>query len=77
MKQHANIKRSNVVAQMVRRGSVQEQAFDRDFWRNAGHEVRFAASWEMIRELSAFRGEKNECESRLQRSVQHLQSRKS
>lgn len=71
-----NSKRPQIVAQMVRRGSVQERTFDKEFWRNAGHEVRFAASWEMIGELSAFRGVKNECESRLQRSIHHIQFRK-
>jgi hypothetical protein len=51
-------------------------AFDRMFWQRAGAEARFAAAWEMVAEAELFRGhDGGEC--RLQRSVQHIQRRKS
>ena len=45
--------------------------FDRDFWRRAGHEARFAASWEMVVEAELIRG-KTPCELRLVKSVERL-----
>ncbi len=50
------------------------EKFDKEFWRDAGHEVRFAAAWEMIAEVDRIRG-KHACESRLQRTVQNIQRR--
>ena len=54
----------------------EDGTFDRSFWRRAGAEARFAAAWEMVAEAELFRGnDGGEC--RLQRSVQHIQRRKS
>ena len=55
---------------------VDNGVVDRDFWRNAGHEARFAAAWEMTGEVAAIRGIPDERQFRLQRSVQHIQYRK-
>ena len=43
-------------------------AFDLEFWRKLGPEAIFAASWEMVAEMRAMRGEDGD-EPRLQRSV--------
>lgn len=61
-----------VKAKLVRREEQDE--FDRQFWREAGHEARFAAAWEMVAEAELFRG-KDAGELRLQRSVQTIQRR--
>lgn len=50
--------------------------FDRIFWQKAGHEERFSAAWEMVREVDLMRGD-NVCQSRLQRTVQQIKWRKS
>ena len=57
------------------RGRAAEE-FDREFWRRAGHEARFAAAWDMIAEAQLVRG-KNASQPRLQRSVQTLERRES
>ena len=60
-----------------RLGKISEpNDFDRVFWKDAGHEARFAAAAEMVLESELFRG-KNVSESRLQRTVQHIKRRKS
>jgi hypothetical protein len=64
-----------ISGQMVRRSSKEEIIFDRNFWRKAGHEARFAAAWEMTQEVSAIRGQSDECQPGLQRSVQNIQLR--
>jgi hypothetical protein len=64
-----------VTAAMVRRGSTEAVEFDRTFWARAGHEARFAAAWEMVQEISLFRGQKDAIQSRLQRSVCAFQPR--
>ncbi|MBN2078936.1 MAG: hypothetical protein JW838_08215, partial [Spirochaetes bacterium] len=66
-------KKRQITARMVRRGSREEKEFDREFWKRAGHESRFAAAWEMVRESLLFKGETNGREPRLQRSVQTVQ----
>ncbi len=48
--------------------------FDREFWRKAGHEARFAAAWEMVVEVELIRG-KNAAEPRLQRDVLRIKRR--
>jgi hypothetical protein len=68
-------KKRHVVAALVKRGSAEEKSFDKEFWERAGHEKRFAATWEMIEEIALFKGLKNVGQSGLQRSVQHIQRR--
>jgi len=48
--------------------------FDREFWRRAGAEMRFVATWDMVLEADLFRGE-HAVKSRLQRSVQNIERR--
>ena len=63
-----------IKAHLVRRGTPEEKAFDRVFWKEAGHEAIFAAAWEMVAERANFRGG-DLSESRLQRSVGHIKRR--
>lgn len=58
---------------LIRRGQ-DDGSFDRSFWQSIGAEGRFIAAWEMVSEAQLFRG-RNVGESRLQRSVQHIQRR--
>ena len=60
-----------VRAQLVTRGSPEEQAFDQQFWRECGPEARFAAMWEMVGEAQRMRGGDG-TQPRLQRSVQRV-----
>jgi len=49
--------------------------FDREFWHRAGPDMRFEAAWKMVSEAYLFKGQ-HAVESRLQRSVQHIERRK-
>ena len=49
-------------------------SFDREFWEGVDAETRFAAMWEMVKEVDRFRG-KDGHQPRLQRSVHRLQRR--
>lgn len=64
-----------IVTRKVRRSSGDINRFDREFWRKSGHEARFKASWEMVREVSLIRGEPDACQQGLQRSVQNIKRR--
>jgi hypothetical protein len=66
-----------VVVNLCRQNSQDAITFDRKFWSDAGPEARFSAAWEMVKEVSLFRGEKDVRQSRLQRSVCTFQQRKS
>ena len=63
-----------ITARLVRRGE-EEKEFDREFWRQAGHEARFAAAWQMVVESFVFQG-RDVSELRLQRTVENLKRRK-
>lgn len=59
-----------VEARLVRQGR-DEDAFDRAFWQRAGHEAKFAAMWDMVREAQLIKGHDGE-QPRLQRSIAAL-----
>jgi hypothetical protein len=63
----------HITERLIRRGQ-DDGSFDREFWRAAGPEALFAAAWEMVAEAELFRGH-DARESRLQRTVEHLQRR--
>ena len=63
-----------IVENLCRRGSDEERRFNRDFWRRMGPDARFAAAWEMVVEAELFKN-RHASESRLQRSVQHIERR--
>ena len=50
-----NHNKRKIVAQMVGRDSPEAKEFDRNFWQNAGPDMRFEASWEMVQEVGLFR----------------------
>ncbi len=62
-----------ITERLVRRGA-DDGSFDRSFWESVGAEGRFAAAWDMVVEAQLFRG-LDAGESRLQRTVQHIQQR--
>jgi hypothetical protein len=62
-----------VTGRLVTRGE-EEKEFDREFWRTAGHEARFAAAWQMVVESFLMRG-KDAGELRLQRDVETIRRR--
>ena len=66
--------RKSVARERLIRRDEDTGDFDREFWQNAGHEAIFAAAWEMVLEAERFRGT-DVCQSRLQRSVQHIERR--
>jgi hypothetical protein len=51
-----------------------DRSFDLRFWRRVGAEGRFAAAWQMIKELDLIRGGDGR-QPRLQRSVARLEER--
>lgn len=61
-------RRPVVMSRVLRGGQSDDGAFDLEFWRKVGAEGIFDASWEMVRETRAMRGEDGD-EPRLQRSV--------
>jgi hypothetical protein len=56
------------MSRVLRGGQQDDGAFDLEFWRAVGAEGIFAAAWDMVNEVRAFRGEIGD-EPRLQRSV--------
>lgn len=60
--------RRNIVTRTLRNGERDDGRFDLEFWQDLGAEAIFAASWEMVAEVRAMRGEDGD-EPRLQRSV--------
>jgi hypothetical protein len=64
-----------MITRKILRSQGDESEFDHAFWKNAGHEARFAAAWEMVDEVALIRGEKDAGQPGLQRSVQHIQRR--
>ncbi len=64
------------ITQKVSRSSRAPNTFDQNFWKNLGHEAKFQAAWEMVIEVSLFRGETDASQQRLQRSVQNIKRRK-
>lgn len=66
-----------MVTRKIRRGDEGGENFDREFWRKAGAEAKFAAAWEMVSEYWLIRGKKDAGQQRLQRSVQNIKRRES
>lgn len=60
-----------VMTRLLRAGEKDDGHFDLEFWQRQGPEAIFAASWELMNEVRAMRGENGD-EPRLQRSVCRL-----
>jgi len=56
------------MSRVLRSGERDDGSFDLQFWRAVGAEGIFAAAWDMVGEVRAFRGELGD-EPRLQRSA--------
>jgi len=66
------IRQRVITGKLVRAGSVEAEQMDREFWRAMDADQKFAAAWEMVAEVDAFRGGDGN-QPRLQRTVQHIQ----
>ena len=66
------IRQRKITGKLVRVGSLEAEQMDREFWRGMDDEAKFAAAWEMVAEVDAFRGGDGN-QPRLQRTVQHIQ----
>ena len=66
-----------IIAGRSRLGSQEEKQFNIDFWRKVKAGEKLVAAWEMVGEIALFKGQPDGGESRLQRSVEHIEYRKS
>jgi hypothetical protein len=57
-----------IMSRVVRRKEHREKSFDMEFWRKVGDAGRFAAAWQMIREVQLMRGQSGQL-PRMQRNV--------
>jgi len=62
-----------VMEQLVHRDQV-DGSFDAEFWRRVGAEGRFAAAWQMVKEVSLMRGGDGK-ELEFQKDVERLEKR--
>ncbi len=60
-----------IMSRVVRRKEHRERSFDIEFWRQVGDAGRFAAAWQMIREVQLLRGQSGEL-PRMQRKVTRI-----
>lgn len=60
-----------IMTRILRGGEKDNGRFDHEFWQRQGAEAIFAASWDIVNEARAIRGELGD-EPRLQRSVCRL-----
>jgi hypothetical protein len=69
-----------VMARVVTREQHGERSFDIEFWQKVGDVGRFAAAWQMVKEVQRIRGKSGEL-PRLQKSITRVvrrsQARKS
>ena len=57
-----------VMSRVVRREEHSDRSFDIEFWRKVGAAGRFAAAWQMVKEVQLIRGQSGEL-PRLQKNV--------
>jgi hypothetical protein len=69
------VNKRRIVAAKNRVGSPEAKRFNTDFWRKLSAGEKLVAAWEMTGEVAFFKGSKNGGESRLQRSVEHVERR--
>jgi len=60
-----------IMARVVRRKQHNDRSFDIEFWQKVGDAGRFAAAWQMIREVQLIRGQSGEL-PRMQKSVTRI-----
>ncbi len=57
-----------VMSRVIHRDQHDDRSFDVEFWQKVGDVGRFAAAWQMIREVQLMRGQSGEL-PRMQKSV--------
>ena len=60
-----------MMSRVVRRKEHRDRSFDIEFWRQVGDAGRFAAAWQMIRDVQLLRGQSGEL-PRMQRKVTRI-----
>lgn len=60
-----------IMSRVVRRKQHDDRSFDIEFWQKVGDAGRFAAAWQMIREVQLIRGQNGEL-PRMQKSVTRI-----
>ena len=60
-----------IMSRVVRRKEHDDRSFDLEFWRRVGDAGRFAAAWQMIKEIRLIRGQSGEL-PRMQKSVARI-----
>lgn len=73
MEERAAVRRRTMIARLVHSHEEVDE-FNREFWRRAGHEAKFAAAWDMLLDVQRMRGKRGR-QPRLQRSVEALERR--
>jgi hypothetical protein len=54
------LKRRVVMSRVVKRDQHDDRSFDVEFWQKVGDAGRFAAAWQMIKEVQLIRGQSGE-----------------
>lgn len=60
-----------MMSRVASREQHSDRSFDIEFWQKIGDVGRFAAAWQMIKEVQFFRGQKGE-PPRMQRNVTRI-----
>jgi hypothetical protein len=72
MNEQTNQSRERVVmARVVTRKQHSDRSFDIEFWQKVGDVGRFAAAWQMVKEVKLIRGQSGEL-PRFQKSVARI-----
>jgi len=64
-----------IVTNKLNRKDINKDDFNKLFWNNIAPEKKMIIAWNMVKEVSFFRGGNGESQSRLQRSVQNIKRR--
>ena len=60
-----------IMSRVVRREQHDDRSFDVEFWQKVGDVGRFAAAWQMIKEVQLIRGQSGEL-PRMQKNVTRI-----
>lgn len=60
-----------IMSRVARREQHSDRSFDIEFWQKIGDVGRFAAAWQMIKEVQLIRGQKGEL-PRMQKNVTRI-----
>ncbi len=73
---HAPVNKRRIAVNKARLGSREEKLFNINFWKRVPAGEKLVAAWEMVGEISWFKGQPHGGESRLQRSVERVEHRR-